>query len=341
MKINTKFWLALIIISTIVIVLKNFNLKQSKRYIFQRSYQNNTTLKIESQQRFEKNTFLAINDSLICTYKFSDSLNIFVIYNKSFEKMIKRFDFSNLNFKQISSFNENSVLFIDKFRLYNYSVNKKNISKYNTLENLKVFSSLILDKRASNILLLAELKNKNSYETGFFIFNTKNSKITTSRIIEVNDKSAKIKNTLIYSGKFNKHNNITSYMCDKTSDIFFFDKNGGYLKKINTKDSTPKPKTVSSDIGVFYDRGNTYNTNNGILKEYDNIYIFSSRTKDTNNIVIDIYSYDTGKYVNSIKFYYKNKTSVDINIVSIIDDNIFIFFDNEWIKLKMIKKTSI
>ncbi|SOU86488.1 hypothetical protein [Tenacibaculum dicentrarchi] len=337
MKINIKFWLALIIISTIIIVLKNLDFKQDKKHIFQRSFANNISIKKIRKQNIKKNTFIAVNDSLVCTYNFNDSINIFKIYNKYIEKIIDSFEFSNPKTRQISSFNRNNLLFIDKFNLYNYSTDKKNIKQY-PLGKLKVISSFLLDKNASNILVLAELEKNNLFNTGFFIINTANNDIVSAHIIKKNNKSAKLKNSLIYSGKFSRHKNTISYVCNKTPEIFFFNNKGIYLKQITTKDATPKPKIVSNKTGMFYDRGNTFNTNNGIFKKGNNIYIFSSRTKDSKNIMIDIYSYDLSKYLSSIKFPYQNKTSTDINNISLVNNSLFLYFENEQLELKMHKK---
>ena len=335
MNNNTKFWIILIIISSLSIFVKNIDLKRgkTKKYIFKRVFLQKKIIN-KKVTKFNSSSFISLKDSLICLYKFEKGIASLSFYNKDFRiNILKNIKITNPSFKQVSSFDLKNIYFINKFNLYSHSIENDKISKY-SFKKLKIIKTYPLNIKLGKLLVLAEFEKNNLFHTGFYIINVFSNEIFKYRIIETNKESKKVENILIYSGEFSKNNKTIYYTCSKYSKIYIFNNFGEFLKEIQTKDNTPKPKLVSNEYGFYYKRDNTFNTNNGAFINNNNIYVFSSRTKEK-GIIIDLYSLDSGSYEYSIRFTYKNLTSTDLNYVSFFNKKIFLYFENEQLEIKL------
>lgn len=335
MKINVKLWIFISIISITVIIARNGSFGFNKKNIFDRIYSKKIKFEAVKDYRINKiKNITKATNNIIYDYELSnlDSLNNtckMKFYDTKTLDEIKRFDFSLPKSNQVAFCNINNAFYIDNFNIFIYSTEEKNRKKIN-LKNFKAYDVVSLNEFNKKILVFGEIKSKNKYQTGFFLFDLETTNLIPIYIIEINEVSKTQQNPLIYSGKFSKSDNqIISYHCDKYSKIFFFSNIGQFQKEIITKDKSPKAELVTDKYATYYKRGSTYNTNNGLFIIKDELFVFSSRTEQTNKITVDCYSFLTKKYKFSTDFEYNNKTSTDINFVCKIQNNIILGFDDE------------
>ena len=107
----------------------------------------------------------------------------------------------------------------------------------------------------------------------------------------------------MYAGCFQKtDSNSIVYTCERNPNIFFFNENGVFEKGLSTKDNTPMPKIIKNSKNIyFYSRDGSRYTNSGVFMDKKNIFVFSMASKFKDKIIIDQYSKETRKYIQSLK----------------------------------------
>lgn len=219
------------------------------------------------------------------------------------------------------------IYFIDKFKLYRSDFKNK-ISSINH-KNFKVID-LIPIENGKKLICLGELFNQNNFYFGFIVLNVVTSKIEIAKTIEVYEVSKFSEKFLQYSGDFNSYKtNCYSYSCDKYSKVYFFDSKGFLTKELNTIDKLELPGVLTNSKGIsFYNRKNTFNSNEGLLVIDNSIFILSSFHEFKSNIIIDIYDYNNLKYKNSLKLNCNNLGSINIRNVLFKNNKLVIALDH-------------
>lgn len=329
MKINIKIWLGIILISALVIFIRAFAVPQGKEYLFERTFVNNSITRIDNPTVAKMEVTSLTTDSITCSYSFTgsaDNANEYEVryYDNIDFGLVDSFRVTIPKTAQIKNCTPDNLYYIDHFNLYIYEIVKKTHSKVNPAN----FKCLNLYSANPDVLLLfGEDSTGSSFRSGYFTLNLMNGNFSPAKIIEENASTSAAPNSLIYSGKFTRTGeNSIAYYCDKYSKIFFFDDNGKFVREFTTKDNTPKPELVQNDLAFFYKRGSTYNVNNGIYVEKDKLLVFSCRSASVNYMIIDIYSFESGKYLGSTKLKNKDWNSIDIISVSRAGKNSIINF---------------
>jgi hypothetical protein len=333
MKINVRLWIVIILFSIVIIVIKNCNFETTKKYTFDRTISKNILIKeILNKKVPQVNNMAKITNKLICNYQLAiyDSLNNLcnmTYYDSNSFKKWSEFNFYLPKSARISYCDSTTVFYLDKYTLFCYGRKEETTQEIKVLQ-YKIYNVVRFDSSASKLLFLGEHTINSGFQTGFYILDLNTKEVIASKIIAYNNNSKAAENFLIYSGKFSTHDpNTISYCCDKFSKIFFFNPLGEFDKELTTKDNSPKPKLVTNNEAIFYERGETYNTNNAVLKKDDNVLVFSSRTSAKNTMTIDTYSFKSNQYLYSTTVDYKNKKSVDVYAAIQSNDHLILFFD--------------
>ena len=313
-----------------------FDSNDKKDYYFDREYNPNNLLS------FEKNSSKMNSDEYIRYIHSNDYIVEYEIKSSDKNHNEYKFYFTDYNFIKVDTslislpklsnillFNMDYLLYTDKFKLYRYNFKSKIHTELN-FKGLKVFSVFETD---SKYICFGENYNKGIYTTGFFIIDLKNLEIIPSKVLMEESSSITPKNALMYSGSFKKSfdNKYICYNCDKFSEIYVFKNNGTLIKTIITKDETPLSKILSNDNGAtFYARGTAWNTNMGVFIKNNYIYVFSDRSDERHNIILDQYSLESTKYVQSYKINYDGVSDSGIRNVYENDGKIIINFETEY-----------
>ncbi|MDP5201278.1 hypothetical protein [Flavobacterium sp. DG2-3] len=342
---KNKYFTGLITVFVAIIVcitiLNLANSSSKKNYYFERAFVKNDFLKFSKtiSKLNDKSDFLmnVNSDSLLVEKELLENVNSTVFYklylsDLNFEKKnSKDVDLpSNADMKLCTN---NSLFYIQKFKLYNYNLISKNRKEIN-LENFKIVSLLPLKDSNNKFISFGELLKNEVYYTGFFIIDTKFSTVDLLKTLSESKESNVISASLQYSGSFsyNSDNGLLAYFCNKYSKIYFFSsQTGSYKKVLTTKEDVPLPKILKNNKGdSFYARGTTRNTNMGFFLKNGNVFVFSARSPLESEILVDIYSSDSFKYEKSIKFFYKNFDSKSIEIVMLKDNKIVMGFSTDY-----------
>ncbi len=337
---KNKFLVGIItFFGTILLIITSLNLFDSntkKYYSFIRKFDNKNVL-LKFQNRNDK-----ANEDEYVGYVNSDKYIIesdkenidnetisykFYIRDLSFNNLVIK----NVNLPSTSNLlfcNSTKVIFSNYLKLYDKQINNSKVTEIK-LKNLIVSSIKPIINSDSKFLCLAQHFVNNKYETGFFIIDFLTNEILTSKIVETEDIPNVPKNGLKYSGMFSiLDNNIISYSCNKFSKIYFFDKNGFFVKELTTCDKTPLPIiTKNSQNTSFYSRSGTWNTNMGIFIKNNKIFVFSATNKILDKVVIDEYSYSNLQYIQSYKLDYNNQNSFCVRDVFVNNNKIIIGFE--------------
>ena len=201
---------------------------------------------------------------------------------------------------------------------------------------MKISVIKFLHNSFDEIMVFGEQQKDNKFLSGFFKISLKTLKINPVKIIETNNDSKFLSNSLKYVGEFtySKTDSILSYACDKYSRVFFFSIKGEFKKVLLTKDESPIPLILTNENGdSFYGRG-TYNTNTACFVKNGFIYVFSARAKNKLDLIIDRYSYNNLKYDKSYKIKCKNYCSKDITNLFIDVNGIILSFTTNYVSLK-------
>ncbi|MFC0343065.1 hypothetical protein [Epilithonimonas hispanica] len=161
-------------------------------------------------------------------------------------------------------------------------------------DKIKVVNAIFLNKE--KILFLGEYYDGNGFNFGFFYFDLNTKTIEKLNIIRSDSLSFFPKLFLQYTGNFKKYENKIVYVNEKSSNAWVIENTE--ISEFATKDKTPLPTIINSDNNYYYERGKTYNTNSDFFLTEKNVCVFSNRTENKNEIVIDLYKYN-GKYVNN------------------------------------------
>ena len=338
---NNKFLVGvitfLITISLIITCLNIFDSESKIDYSFERFFSKNKILIF--QNRSEK-----INSD---EYKISINSDNYIVggdrkiidnTNTLYKLYVETFNFEkekNINIvlpstANILFCNKEKVIYTNQFKLYEFSTESKKITKIN-LNNAKISSLKPLSITKSNFLCFAEVLKNNIYKTGFYIIDFKTGEIKLAKELETNNSSDAAKNSLRYSGKFSLFNEVglISYCCDKFSKIYFFNTKGNFIKTITTEDNTPLPSVICNKADyTFYKRGSTWNTNMGLFIKGDKILVFSTVFKSINKMIIDEYSFNDNKYIQSYSFYYDGQTSLSLGLLYQKKNRLIISFEN-------------
>lgn len=180
-------------------------------------------------------------------------------------------------------------------------------------------------------ILLGGLDKNDGGKFGFFQYNLSNQELKSIHIISEYTISDFPKLELQYEGKFHKNGNNIVYINKKSSNVWVFE-NWKLFKHFQTKDKTPLPQIIKQGDLFSYQRGETYNANADFYIHNKNIYIFSCRNKNKNQIVIDCYSFD-GIYKNSFILPFKEFSQSLMNVYT-KDDLIVLSFISKLIIYK-------
>ncbi len=343
MKINSKFWIVVIAISLLIIFFKfEFLFLGERKYIFERNIIPKTMFsRTDRKEIVNTEGLVKLTNELICFYsELKQNATRVTYYDLNTFQKVKQFDFSDTDFSQVLYFNKESLFFTKNFILHHYNIQNKTTERI-PIKDFKVINIISLNNNSTQLLLFGEKKVSDlEFKTGFYIFDVITRQMKLSKVINTNRESKAIENLLMYSGRFNKEDNIVNYFCDKYSEIYFFDKDGQFQKTIQTKDKTPKGKIINNEHGYYYDRGETYSVNLEVSVFGDHVFVFSCRTKRDEHkaIMIDVYSLSTKEYLYSHRLFYNHKTSFDVNFVSKNKNGMVINFDDDVVEFKMRKR---
>jgi hypothetical protein len=254
------------------------------------------------------------------------------------------FNFKKIKIKQIILpkncnvifYNNNKTFYTRGFQFYSCDLSNNKISKYN-LKNFKIASIKFLYNSKNEFIAFGEIKQKNMFNTGFFKIDLDNNTIVPIKIVDKNNESQFLTNTLKYAGDFSYFINerIFSYTCDKSAKIFFFNVQGIYIKEVTTNDNVPLPQILTNEKGdSFYGREGTWNTNTGIFLKNNFVYVFSSRSKEKYDLILDKYSYTTTKYIESFKIRCNEYSSRDITNMFFKNDLLIVTFTTDYASFK-------
>jgi hypothetical protein len=271
------------------------------------------------------------SDKIICSFSLSSldsNMNSCSVqyYDIVHFNAVNRFTFELPKTAQIKYCSPETVFYIDRFNLYAYDPVKKKHEKMNDND----FKCVNVSQTGSNsLLLLGEEAVDSSYRFGYFRLDLTSKKRVLAKELERNKATYAAPNSLIYSGKFVRiDSSNTCYYCDKYSKIFFFNNDAQFVKVFTTNDNTPRPELVSTGDAFFYKRGNTFNVNNALYSEKNKLFVFSCRSSPVKYLMIDIYSLQTGKYLNSTRLAYNDWNCPDIVSVSNAGKNAIINFQH-------------
>lgn len=340
MKLSNKLWQFLIVGSVVIMALNFYKIKEKKPFLFDRIFNSNLVIKSDGKDVSKIGNRHIVNATNNIVVEDSSSRATDSDTVKSHRLYYHNIFDSNYQFKEqillpvsssIEFCTEKRMLIINKLNMLIFNIKSK-IYKPIAIAGFKVIKVFGLDDSLSNIICLGELKKENDYITGFFVLNSDSNKIgAQSKILEINKRSKAIENILIYDGNFSTNDKeIISYYCNKYSKLYFFDYSGTLSNEITTKDNTPLPSLVQNELGYYYKRGNTFSTNNGVIIRDNKVLVFSSRTENGKEIMIDVYSLKTKAYLYSKEISYKNKNCAEINFIRCYGNKAYIkFSDNE------------
>jgi hypothetical protein len=337
---KSKFLVGVVtFISTIILIIFSLNIFDSnskKTYFFNRKFSNDTLFSFEKNySKMNKREYVNFicSDSLFIEQDKNDldlinnSYNIYFsdknLQNKFITKIILPL---NSNFIYC---NEKKLYYTLKFKFYEYDFKMKTSNEI-LLDNFKIRSIKPLINSQTKFICFGEYFEKNCYKSGFYIIDIYSKKIIPSKIVKSSFKTSMPGIALSYSGNFSAswEKSKLVYCCDKYSKIYFFDKNGKYLRELTTNDKIPLPVILTNQKGdSFYSRGGTWASNCGIIIREDLIYVFSARSIEESTIIVDEYSYNTLKYIQSFRIKYNNLNSRSIKNVFFNKNKILITFE--------------
>ena len=345
----------LIVIATVlgtvfiwILFLNLFESDNINHHYFIRKYSNNSVLKLDKiinkVSNFKYIDNISSNDSIIELEKkiLDDNKIEYKLYFNDFEfknRVVKKVvmpEGCNLLY-----YHKNKVYFTKSFKLYSCDVKTNKILNY-PLKNLKLSTIKFLNTSNDELILFGELIQENKFISGFFKLSLNDYIITPLKIVETNLKSQFLANTLKYVGEFtfSQSDSVCSFACDKYSKIYFFDKNGNYIKELTTKDNAPIPIILTNENGdSFYSRGSTWNTNTAAFVKNGYVYVFSAREKSYLSLIIDKYSLKNLNYLESYKIKCNNFGSRDITNLFINENGIVVSFSYNYASLKFSRYT--
>lgn len=311
---NSKFWLIIIIVSTIIIYFNYKGFTKKNNYTFERIIKHT---EIPIHKCFDdfntENTVISNNSisSFSLSKKNEYSIKVKYFNNEKTKNIL-------LNLPNIyEDIVDENIFYISNFSIYK-KTNEKTIKI--TPDKLNVIKFIIIN---DNILILGEYKkNNNEYVLGFFIL--KNNTLNLIHELHRHPTSKKEIMSLTYSGFFMKQKDKIFYTCYNYSGIYIFNSNINitYNKKIKTKDNTPLPSIVKNGKYLNYNRYNSFSTNKGVLYLSDYIFIISDRIKER-GLVIDKYTIN-GKYLSSIGISNNTITNKDVYQMYTINNNLIL-----------------
>ena len=331
MKINIKFWAAVIIISLAVIAFRNINFSLNKKHLVSRSYTANSAVEVKHPLVNSLGVTTIYSDSLVCSYSvegLNDSVDNCTIRYYGLQDLqpagVHRFPMPKS--AQLKYAAGAQVYYIDRFNLYEYDLLNGRLRKLHG-PDFKCLNVARTD--GSSLVLFGERATGQKFVSGYYALHLQNGSLTLSKQLEENAQTYAAENSLIYSGKFTRLDaGTTSYYCDKYSKIFFFDNAGRYVRELETQDRAPKPELVSNGQAFFYKRGSTFNVNNGIHREGDKLLVFSCRSEPVKDIIIDLYSLQSGSYLYSTRLHHNDWNCPDIISVSNAGKNAIVNFQD-------------
>ncbi|NQX38738.1 hypothetical protein SAMN05421820_101770 [Pedobacter steynii] len=338
-------WITLIVLISLgFIIVANLGARNHlPKYVFSRDFKESKPsfklIKGNVKVNNGKYTNVVPSDSCIISMDINYEVNkpSFMLYLSDLNLNLK--ETLALNIPQYSNilFVTNEViLYTNSNKFFVYDIIKKTSSVLES-EGLRVSSLIRLSD--SNFLMFGERKNNHRFEAGFFNLNLKrNLEILPVKILEVNQLTRASVNGLRYSGAFTKSvdKDHILYYCKKYSGIFLFDKNGKFFKDFHTKDHAPLPEIITSKNGTsYYKRGKTFTGTNAVIMEDNYIKVFSTRSAEKDDIVIDSYSTKNYSYLFSQKLHFDGKNCTDITSVTAFKDKIIISFDTSLASFNM------
>jgi hypothetical protein len=324
MKINTKLWLTIIIISLIIIVSKSFNISQKKNYFFERNFvkvNNLKSIKISILDSINNHDFINATNNIITVYnkkQIDNNIYRIDIYDISKNKIMKSFE-TSLPTNSISYIKDSCLVYIDKFILFSKNIIDNKISNISN-SNCKIYNAFPLANKKEYIFL-GESKINNITKVGFFKSNIITKKLTIIKEIKTGTIKTN-KNFLIYTGIFSTNSNYITYTSNKTSNVFIFGLSGNLVNHIKTKENVPNPEIIEFNNTFGYKRGFTFSTNIATFIKKDDVYILSERVEKSNNAVVDKYSLTTGEYLSSFNIKSINTDNQNINNIFQMNDTI-------------------
>ena len=331
-------------IFTCILILNFSNTEFKKNNDFDRKFSNNVILKFDNKyDKLNRNSifeFFYSNTSLV-EGKFNNADN--KTNQKEYCLYFSDYSFSNKNFKKLILHSSANVLLVDEnYVIYSYKkelyqLNLKNdLTIKSKLKNVDISFIISLGESSNRYLFFGEVFENNAYETGFFILDMVNNKIVKSKMLQTNNNSYKPEIVTMYAGIFQKTGkNSIVYTCEKNAKIFLFNGNGFFEKELTTKDNTPVPSVIkNSNNEYFYSRKGLQYTNSGVFMDNKNIFVFSMASTFIDKIIIDQYSLETMKYIQSFKLDYNNFNSNDIANVIIDNKKVIIRFEQGYASFK-------
>jgi len=329
MKINIKIWVGVIIVSALVLLFRNINFQPDKRFRIDRSFQDYSITEVKNALVESLDATTVFTDSLICAFRLT-SLDAATnrsdvnLYDINAFHPLASFSFDLPKTAQIKWCSAEEVLYINRFDLFSYN---RTTGKHRQLNPVGLACLNVCRTGPNTLLVFAELNKDGRFITGYFALDRTTGTVQLSKMLEENSQANAAPNSLIYSGKFTRIDAGTMcYYCDKYSKIFFFTGEGRLSRELSTADGAPRPTLVFDNETYFYKRGSTYNVNNAIRVEGKNLLVFSCRSEPVKDMVIDVYSLETGQYLRSTRFNYKNWNCPDIINVSAAGKNTIVNF---------------
>lgn len=345
MKVNNRiiFWITIILFSIVVIWIRDIDTIVEKKYIFNREYREEWNIDKQSEKVFDRNIEADMNYIYYLSEENNNTRYKYKKVNVKFIDYISKKNEREENIILSRNFNidysdEDYLYSFDNFGIKLYSFNKKNECQY-TFERFKSFRIISLDSKKEKVLSIGEFFDGKKYLTGFWILDIKSKKITNVHIVEKNDFDKSIENSLVYTGSFIKSEDKIVYYCDKYSCIYIFNTDGKFVSRLITNDNSPKPVIIKDDKGrYFYKRGDSFQTNNAVYQEKDNLYVISYRIPHFMGVIIDVYSVKNKEYKYSIKLKSDYIRNEDINYFYKRGNILFFIKDKKIVEI-LIKKT--
>lgn len=311
----------------------------AKSYLFNRQFSNTDTVlaTAESPSSTVLPEYAAIVPSgrdIVCLYQgLSGSgghFNRFDVYDYRLNKK-EVIDLKIPGNSNVLCYTAGRTIYTNSFLLYAYD-HATGTNRRINIKGLRVFEITSLNDSATAFLCLAEYKNGDRFETGFYTVDIAKDSITgRSALIETAESTNTPQLMLKYAGSFvaDKGRYKHAYFCNKYSMIWLFDQQGDSISSLRTLDKTPAPEVISDKRGMnFYKRGATWNTNTGLLFRGKDMLVFSTRSAFKDCMIVDVYDSDALSYKTSFKLRFENRSSSDIYRVYSEEERITIAFTN-------------
>ena len=322
--------------SLCVIFLNIFSSASYKNYNFKRLYSSAYPLVLQSiNGKMNENEYVMSvdSDSLIVERDIKNidkNIDKYIFYINDFEfKEIKTMSVILPIDAKILNFNTKNIYFTNHLKTYFYNLKSEGNFKP-ILNGIKLKTIKKIPNSTNKFLCLAEVQSRNSFKTGFYIVDFDSGTVALSKNIDTNTTTTFSQNSLKYSGMFvyNFEQNKIIYCCNKFSKIFFFDKEGLFIKDFQTADNTPLPGILTNSQGLsFYERGKTSYCNMAVIMKNNRVFVFSNATDNRFRLFLDEYSFSAGNYLRSFKLNYNNQNAGNIRKVFMGKNKIILGFE--------------